>query len=107
MKKKLEKLIELFRNLINPSETPDTPSNGIIFTPEIGARIDEMREAIGPDATQTEVFRRALALYDMTLEHVSDGGTLVLRSPSGEEEVLTSESLRVNYPLRRIPDEEE
>ena len=36
----------------------------------------------------TEVIRRALALYDLVLEHNSDKGTLVLRHKDGREEVL-------------------
>jgi hypothetical protein len=36
----------------------------------------------------TEVIRRALALYDLILEHNSDDGKLVLRHKDGREEVL-------------------
>lgn len=36
----------------------------------------------------TEVIRRALALYDLVLEHNSEKGTLVLRHKDGREEVL-------------------
>ena len=39
-------------------------------------------------ASLTEVIRRALALYDLILEHNSDDGTLVLRHKDGREEVL-------------------
>jgi hypothetical protein len=36
----------------------------------------------------TEVIRRALALYDLILEHNADDGKLVLRHKNGREEVL-------------------
>jgi hypothetical protein len=36
----------------------------------------------------TEVIRRALALYDLVLEHSSEEGKIVLRHKDGREEVL-------------------
>jgi hypothetical protein len=36
----------------------------------------------------TEVIRRALALYDLILEHNADDGKLVLRHKNGREEVV-------------------
>ena len=41
------------------------------------------------DATNlTEVVRRSLALYDLFLEHSSDGGDVLFRYPDGTSEVL-------------------
>ena len=41
------------------------------------------------DATNlTEVVRRSLALYDLFLEHSSEGGDILFRYPDGTSEVL-------------------
>lgn len=36
----------------------------------------------------TEVVRRALALYDLVLEHTGQGGDVVFRHEDGKEEIL-------------------
>jgi hypothetical protein len=36
----------------------------------------------------TEVVRKALALYDLVLEHSSEGGDVVLRDKNGREEIV-------------------
>jgi hypothetical protein len=36
----------------------------------------------------TEVVRRALALYDLVLEHSANGGDLVLRDKTGREQTV-------------------
>ena len=38
--------------------------------------------------TLTEVVRRALALYDLVVEHQDEGGSLVFRDSDGTEEVV-------------------
>ena len=41
------------------------------------------------DATSlAEVFRKALAIYDLVLDHTQDGGKVVLESADGGREVL-------------------
>ena len=41
------------------------------------------------DATSvTEVIRRSLALYDLYVDHVLQGGAIILRDSKGEEERL-------------------
>ena len=36
----------------------------------------------------TEVVRRALALYDLVMEHQDEGGKLIFKHTDGEEELL-------------------
>jgi hypothetical protein len=36
----------------------------------------------------TEVIRRALALYDIVVEHTGEGGKVVFRNAEGDEETL-------------------
>jgi hypothetical protein len=36
----------------------------------------------------TEMLRRAVALYDLITEHISEGGQVILRNKKGEEENL-------------------
>jgi len=39
-------------------------------------------------ANITELIRRAIALYDLVLEHSHHGGEIVFRHESGKEEIL-------------------
>jgi hypothetical protein len=39
-------------------------------------------------ASLTEMLRRAIALYDLITEHVTDGGEIILRNRKGEDEKL-------------------
>lgn len=39
-------------------------------------------------ASMSEVFKRAMALYDLILSNSTEGGKTVLISPNGEEEVV-------------------
>jgi hypothetical protein len=39
-------------------------------------------------ASITEMLRRAVALYDLITEHISEGGQVILRNDKGEEEKL-------------------
>jgi Arc/MetJ-type ribon-helix-helix transcriptional regulator len=50
-------------------------------------QIDDIVKRSGASSL-TEVIRRALALYDLVLEHKAENGTLVLRHKDGREEVL-------------------
>lgn len=53
-----------------------------------------VREQLGDLETRTEagsiteVIRRALALYDLVIEHQGEGGKLIFRHSDGEDEVL-------------------
>lgn len=38
--------------------------------------------------SMTEVLRRSLSLYDLTLSHIRDKGTIVLRQKDGSEELV-------------------
>ena len=39
-------------------------------------------------ASITEMLRRAVALYDLITEHISEGGEVILRNDKGDEEKL-------------------
>jgi hypothetical protein len=39
-------------------------------------------------ASLTEMLRRAVALYDLITEHVTEGGEIILRNKKGEDEKL-------------------
>lgn len=50
-------------------------------------QIDDILKRSGA-ASLTEVIRRAMALYDLVLEHQAAGGKLVLRHEEGGDEVV-------------------
>jgi metal-responsive CopG/Arc/MetJ family transcriptional regulator len=50
-------------------------------------QIDDIVKRSGA-ASLTEVIRRALALYDLVLEHEHEDGKIVLRYKDGREEVI-------------------
>lgn len=50
-------------------------------------QIDDLVTRSGASSL-TEVIRRALALYDLVLEHKDEEGTVVLRHKDGREEVI-------------------
>lgn len=56
-------------------------------TPRVREQLDllETRTEAG---SITEVIRRALALYDLVIEHQAGGGKLIFRHADGEDESL-------------------
>lgn len=50
-------------------------------------RLETLRQRSGAD-TLTEVVRRALATYELLLDHYSTGGTLIVRDAKGAEKEL-------------------
>lgn len=57
------------------------------FTPSVKDTLVQIQERT-ESSSFTEVFRRALALFDMVSTHLQSGGSLVLRHKDGREEVL-------------------
>lgn len=55
--------------------------------PKSRDQLDELVTRSGASSL-TEVIRRALALYDLVLEHSAEEGKIVLRHKDGHEEVL-------------------
>lgn len=56
-------------------------------SPQVRDLIKDLR--VKSDAASlAEVFRKALAIYDMVLDHNAAGGKLVLESSAGEREVV-------------------
>jgi hypothetical protein len=51
---------------------------------------DQINDLVGRSGASslTEVVRRALALYDLVLEHEHEDGKIVLRHKDGREEVI-------------------
>ncbi|HEY3898252.1 MAG TPA: hypothetical protein VGM54_06550 [Chthoniobacter sp.] len=56
-------------------------------TPKVREQLD-LLEARTEAGSITEVIRRALALYDLVVEHQQEGGKLIFRHADGEEESL-------------------
>jgi hypothetical protein len=59
----------------------------LAITPTVHDRLQRLRE-ISESETITEVVRRAMAVYDLVLTHVSAGGDVILRHPDGREETV-------------------
>jgi hypothetical protein len=55
--------------------------------PQSRTELDQLVVRSGASSL-TEVIRRALALYDLVLEHSEEDGKMVLRHKDGREEVL-------------------
>lgn len=54
------------------------------MTARARARVKRLMD-LGDTESMSEVIRRALAAYEMLLEHEAAGGRVVLRSDAGEE----------------------
>ena len=66
-----------------------TPPERVRLNLELSHQVYEQMQTLQKrsDATSlTEVIRRALALYDVITEHLSDGGRIILRHKNGDEE---------------------
>jgi hypothetical protein len=66
-----------------------TPPERVRLNLELSKQVYDQMQTLQKrsDATSlTEVIRRALALYDVITEHVSDGGKIVLRDKDGNDE---------------------
>ncbi len=59
----------------------------LAITPEVQDRLTRLQELSGSEST-TEVIRRALAVYDLLLTHIEQGGKVILRHEGGEEETV-------------------
>ena len=59
----------------------------LAITPTVHDRLQRLREISGSE-TATEVVRRAMAVYDLVLTHVAEGGEVILRHPDGREETV-------------------
>ena len=59
-----------------------------LASPELREQIESLAKR-SPNANNfTDVVKRAVALYDLVLEHVEEGGKLVFRHKDGSEETL-------------------
>lgn len=56
-------------------------------TPTVRQQLEDL-EIRTEAGSLTEVIRRALALYDLVVEHQEDGGKLVFSHPDGSDETL-------------------
>jgi hypothetical protein len=56
-------------------------------SPHVRDHIKDLRKR-SDAASLAEVFKKSLALYDLVLTFTSQGGKVVLESPSGEREVI-------------------
>lgn len=57
------------------------------LTEAVRARLDTLQERTSA-ASITEVIRRALAAYEVLVEHVATSGSVVLETPGGGRKVL-------------------
>ena len=55
---------------------------------DVKDRLDELQERTHASSL-TEVIRRALALYNLVVDHQGDGGKVVLQNRDGSSETLT------------------
>jgi hypothetical protein len=55
--------------------------------PAVRRSLDDLQEKSGASSL-TEAIRRALALYDMVIDHSARGGKLILRDAEGQDEVV-------------------
>jgi hypothetical protein len=72
-------------------ETADEQDKKVRLNLELARDVHEQLQKIQAGtgaASLTEVIRRALSLYDVVVEHTTDGGKVVFRFPDGEEETL-------------------
>lgn len=56
-------------------------------SPQVRDNIKDLRKR-SDAASLAEVFKKSLALYDLVLTTTSNGGKVVLESPTGEREVI-------------------
>ena len=68
-------------------KTSDRVRLSLDVTPKVREQLDllETRTEAG---SITEVIRRALALYDLVIEHQSEGGKLIFQHADGSKESL-------------------
>ena len=59
----------------------------LAITPTVHDRLQRLREMSDSESV-TEVVRRAMAVYDLVLSHMSDGGQIVLRHKDGSDELV-------------------
>jgi hypothetical protein len=58
------------------------------MTDAVKNRLDQLRDQTQADS-QSEVIRRALAIYEFLWQKRSDGAEIVLRKPDGSESLLS------------------
>lgn len=66
-----------------------TPPEKVRLNLELSCQVHEQMQTLQKRSgatSLTEVIRRALALYDVITEHLSDGGRIILRHKNGDEE---------------------
>lgn len=66
---------------------PEKVRLNLEVTPEVRARLERLKDQTDAESL-TEVFRRALTIYEFIAAHYRDGGTVVLVSEDGSEERL-------------------
>ncbi len=67
--------------------SPERVRLNLEFPPQIYGLMQRVQKRSNA-ASLTEVLRRALALYDLITEHVSEGGDIVLVDRAGTKEKL-------------------
>jgi hypothetical protein len=73
-----------------PKEATAAPTKirlNLEFPPPIHEQMQVVQQR-SHAASLTEMLRRAVALYDLVTEHVSEGGEIILRNRKGEDEKL-------------------
>lgn len=68
-------------------KTPERVRLNLEVSGRVRNQLDDLLKR-GDSTSLTEVIRKALALYDLYLEHVQEGGQVIFRHPDGEEEKL-------------------
>jgi hypothetical protein len=66
---------------------PEKVRLNLEVTPEVRARLEKLRDRTEAE-TLTEVFRRALGVYEMLAEHYAKDGSVILLAPDGTRERL-------------------
>jgi hypothetical protein len=74
-----------------PKENVLSPTERVRLNLEIARPVHEQMQALqarSQATSLTEVIRRALALYDLVTEHITNGGEIILKTRKGGEEKL-------------------
>lgn len=69
------------------SKTPPKTRLNLDLTPKVRERLDDL-QAKTDASSLVEVIRRALAVYDMFLDHERNGGKTVLQNADGSREIV-------------------
>lgn len=74
-----------------PKENILSPNDRVRLNLEIARPVHDQMQALqtrSQATSLTEVIRRALALYDLVTEHITNGGEIILKTRKGEQEKL-------------------